>query len=92
MVNDYDSVLQEIYSASVVPFSVATYLCRTPEYYMKPLSINTQSSVFNFWLLDEDQQYINLNGHSLSLTLLVFKKSNVHDVIKNYIKYRLQNE
>lgn len=81
MINDSTGVLQEVYSDNTVPFSNIVYNCKYP-FYTKRMSKPT-SGVFNFSITDEDNQEINLNGHDICVTLMLYRKENITGLIQS---------
>jgi hypothetical protein len=85
--NNDDNVLQEIYASSYTPFSSLSYLATNPYQYAKKINKN-KNNIYNFYLLNENDEPINLNGCNMSLTILLFKKQD-KSLLKEYIKYQL---
>ena len=81
MVEDASSILQEVYSDNSVPFSNLVYNCQFPGMYSKNLK-NSTSGAFNFSLTDEHDLEVDLNGHELMFTLLLYRKENLGKVVK----------
>ena len=76
MVNDSSSILQELYADNTAPFSNLVYHCQYPGMYNKRLK-NAKNGVFNFSLVDEHDQEVDLNGHHILMTILLYKKENL---------------
>jgi len=76
MVDDSTSILQEVYADNSVPFSNLVYNCRVPGMYSKKMK-NTRSSVFSFSLCDEHDKEVDLNGHDICVTLLLYRKEDL---------------
>jgi len=90
--NSGDSdVLQEIYAGNTQTLSYITYQCTTPELYSKALQTN-QSNTFNFSLTNEKKQLMNLNGVDMQLTVCLYQKDNINELIRKYIKYKVQSD
>src|SRR5207248_2706674 len=83
--NHNDDVLQEILAIDSPSYGNIVYICPSVEAYAKKLSTN-QNYVYRFYLTDEDDLAINLNGQNIVFTLLFFKKQNVYELIKKMIK------
>ena len=81
MVDDQTSILQEVYSDNSVPFSNLVYQCKFPTMYTKTLR-TASSSTFNFSLQDEHGLEVDLNGHQMLFTLLLYRKENLGELIK----------
>lgn len=86
-----NDVLQEIYNNNSAQFSNIAYHCNSPDFYSKPIRDN-KSSIYTFSLCDEDGNIINLNGLNMMITLLLYKRDNSNDMIKEYIKYRISKK
>jgi hypothetical protein len=76
MVDDTESVLQEIYADNTIPFSNLVYNCKVAGLYSKKMQ-NSNSSLFNFSLCDEHGKEVDLNGHEICVTLLLYKKEDL---------------
>jgi hypothetical protein len=87
--NGKDDILNEIFIGSSPDYSSIKYQCPDVDSYSKELQTNT-SNVYSFWLTNEDNVLMDLNGLNIVLTLMVYKKENINEMIKNYIKYKLQ--
>jgi len=85
--NHIDNVLQEVYCGYYPPFSTVPFLNPCPIQYAKKIT-TTKNNIYNFWLLNENDEPINLNGGNLSLTILFFKKTD-DSLLKEYIKYEI---
>lgn len=83
-----NDVLQEIYNNNNVQFSNIAYHCNSPDFYSKPVRDN-KSNIYSFSLCDEFGQIINLNGLNMMITLLLYKRDNINEMIKNYIMYKI---
>ena len=46
----------------------------------------------NFSLSDENNELIPLNGLNLNITLLFYKKDNINDLIRNFLKIIVMKE
>jgi hypothetical protein len=76
MVDDSTSILQEVYADNSVPFANLVYNCRVPGMYSKKMK-NTRSAVFSFSLCDEHDKEVDLNGHDICVTLLLYQKEDL---------------
>jgi hypothetical protein len=81
MVQDRSSILQEVYSDNSTPFSNLVYNCRFPAMYSKQMR-GQNNRVFNFSLVDEHDQEVDLNGHNILVTLLLYQKENLSKLMK----------
>ena len=88
MVNDSTSILQELYSNNTVPYSNHIYNCQNVDMYSKLLR-SDKDNVYDFSIEDEHGIEIDLNGHSILFTVLLYKKDNFTDIFKKYIKYSI---
>jgi hypothetical protein len=82
MVDDATDVLQEVYADNSIPFSNLVYNCKVPGLYSKRLRNNT-SSLFSFSLCDEHDKEVDLNGHEINLTLILYRRE---DLTKTFQK------
>lgn len=85
--NHTDNVLQEIYCGTFAPFSTVPFLNTCPLQYAKKIT-TTKNNIYNFYLLNENDEPINLNGGNMSMTILFFKKTD-ESLLKEYIKYEI---
>ena len=88
MVSDTNSILQELYSNNTIPYSNHVYNCQNIEMYSKKIR-SPDSNVFKFSVEDEHGVEINLNGHSILFTLLLYKKDNFTEIFKQFIKLNM---
>lgn len=81
-----DNVLQDIFAASGEPsFSNIHYQVLDIESNSKDMT-TSNSNVFTFYLLDEEDNEIFLNGLNMVFTLMCYKKNPVLRMLKGYIK------
>jgi hypothetical protein len=80
-----DDVLISINSTTSINYSSIAYECPAPEFYSHLLS-SQNNSTYSFSLTNEDGDLIQLNGLNLNLTLLLYKKDNIFDKIRNFLK------
>jgi hypothetical protein len=85
--NQNDNVIQEIYAASYAPFSTISFINPCPLQYAKKIA-TTKNNIYNFYLLNENDEPINMNGCNMSVTILFFKKQD-DGLLKDFIKYQL---
>lgn len=85
--NKSNSVLQEIYSNND-DFANITYQATSIDAYSKKIAIKN-NDVYSFYLTDTNGFDIDLNGLDYNFTLILYKKNNTLDMIKNYIKLSL---
>lgn len=79
--NKKDNVLQEIYDQNTLPFSYIVYQNTNFEAYSKQL-MNKGSRSFNFNITNENKQSMNLNGRNCLLTLCLYRKEDINDVLR----------
>jgi hypothetical protein len=87
--NGDSDVLQEIFVGNASALSYITYQCTSPELYSKAL-MNNKSNVFHFSITDERNRLLDLHGVDMLLTLCLFKRDNTNELIRRYIKYKVQ--
>lgn len=86
-----DDILQEIYANSSSDFSNIQYRCLDVETYSKPIA-SFNNNVFTFYLSDEDDRKIDLNGLNYNFTLMLFRRNDIYDWIRKFIKFALLKE
>ncbi|MDR3571314.1 MAG: hypothetical protein P4L81_03900 [Candidatus Pacebacteria bacterium] len=82
LVEDQTSILQEVYSDNTSPYSNLVYNCRFPGMYSKAMKIGNSGTI-NFSLTDEHDLEVNVNGHQILFTLLLYRKENLSKLIKD---------
>ena len=85
--NQYDNVLQEVYTSTAIPFSFITYTNPNPEQTAKQFNHGNNSDVYNFYITDENNQIVDTNSINVNFTLLLFQKDDTMDVIRDFIQY-----
>ncbi|MDR3479073.1 MAG: hypothetical protein P4M14_13725 [Gammaproteobacteria bacterium] len=80
-VDDTSAILQEVYSDNSIPFGNLGYNCKFPSMYTKKLR-SSSNAVYNFSLCDEHDLEVDLNGHQILFTLLLYRKENLTKVLK----------
>jgi len=85
--NGDDNILQEVFSVQNSDYSSIVFQQQSVEGYSKSITTNT-NNVYRFYLLDEDGNAIDLNGQNFVFTLLMYRKNNVYDVIKQFLKLK----
>ena len=89
--NGDTDILQEIYAGNTENLAYITYQCTAPELYSKTLQTN-RSNTFYFSLTNEKNQLLNLHGVDMLLTVALYKKDDTNELIRRYIKYKVQTE
>lgn len=83
---DHD-ILQCIFNDNSTPLSNIVYHAYHPQDSSKPMRTN-QSNVYWFSITDENDNELDLNGLNCVFTLLLYKRDNASDIIKNYVKWK----
>lgn len=82
-----DNVLQNIISVGTSDYNYIVFENKTPYEYAKVFS-KAPKNIYNFTLTDENKNTIDLNGLNMVFTLMLFKKNDISNLIKGYVKYR----
>jgi len=82
--NNTENIMQEFYASNIAPYSNIVYQCTAVEAYAKKIN-KGNSNYLHFTLLNENYQNISLNGQPMFLTLLLYKKDNIIDILKKLI-------
>lgn len=73
-------------------FDYITYNCLDVEAYAKEIVSNNSDS-HHFYLTNEDDIEMDLNGQNINFTLLLYQKDQTNDLVQKFIKYMVsQNE
>jgi len=88
--NKHDSVLQEIYSNNS-DYSNIEYQATAPNAYSKKLAIKGINA-YNFYLTDSSGNQVDLNGLNWNMTILLFKKNNIYEMARNFMKLQLLDQ
>lgn len=86
--NGFDNTLQEVFSTSDPSYASINFISPSPEGYAKRITSN-RSTVFNFYITDENKRPIDLNGQNLQIVLMMYKEQDIYRMIKGFIKYFL---
>ena len=86
--NGVDNVLQEVFAVDSPDFGNLLWVCPDVEAYSKQLGTNKSNS-YRFYLTDEDGNSIDLNGQNFVMTIMLYKKQNVYELIKKMIMLEL---
>jgi hypothetical protein len=90
--NGEDDILQEIWAAAGNPdYSNIHFENFDLEAYSKQLVSKTKTNYY-FYLTDQDQKEVDLNGVNWNLTLILFRHNEFWQMNKQYIKYQLLKE
>jgi len=90
MVDDGTSILQEVYADNSIPFSNLVYNCKVPGMYSKRRK-SSKSTVFSFSLCDEHDKEVDLNGHDICVTLLLYQKEDLTKTFQKGFEALLRN-
>ncbi len=71
-------------------YSNVIWTCPDVEAYSKKM-VNSKNNIYNFYLTDEDGVEIDLNGQNIVFTLMLFKKDNINDLVKQFLKVSLMD-
>jgi hypothetical protein len=83
-----NDILQEIYcSTGESSFSNIYYSMVDLESCSKKM-VRTNNNIYNFQITNEDDQPVNFNGINMFITVMCYKKNNIWNLIKGYIKYK----
>lgn len=85
--NNNDNILININTADSPSFSNIVHETKNPAVYSSKFS-NYNSNVYKFWITDENNNIINLNGSNVVFTIFVYKRSNIDKYIKAFIKFK----
>lgn len=80
---DSKGCLQEIFT-NTADYATITYLCQTPELYVKRLAMN-RNNAYWFSLVNENNKSIQLNGLNMVLTLCFFKSNDIDEIQRQNI-------
>lgn len=87
--DDGDTILQEIYGNNTVPLSMMSYeLTTDPDAYSKKLR-SERSNTYQFWLTDKNGNQLDLNGQDIMITILIYRKDNLSEMLKNFMQHQL---
>lgn len=86
--NGGDTILHEVYSSGSPNLSNIIHECLAPENNSRVLT-TSNSSVYRFFITDENGQLIDFNGLNITFTILFYKKDTINDLLESYIKYKL---
>jgi len=87
--NNGDNVLREIYTNGNSDYSAINQSTTDIFAYSKDLTLKNNNS-YRFYLTDEDDNIINLNGLNINMTLMVYKQNTLSQTVLNLIKQLTQ--
>ena len=82
-----DNILQQVYSSGEIDYSFIHFANTNPYEYSKPLNIS--SDTFTFYLTDESDNLIDLNGINMNITILMYKESIINNLLQKYINLKV---
>lgn len=88
MCQDQNNILTSIYTGQTEQQSYIIYHNDTPLLNSK-IFVNKNADLFNFFLTNEDDLPINLNGLNIVFTLLLYKEDFTNQIISSYIKLKI---
>ena len=80
-----DDILLSINSTTSVNYSSIAWDNPCPDFYSRILN-SKNNNTYNFSLTDENSELIQLNGLNMNLTLLFYKKDEIFNQIRNFLK------
>lgn len=89
--NTDSNVLCDIYSSNAQPYSFMVFNSCNFVQNSRPLSTN-DSNIFNFSIMNVDDEVLDLNGNEWACTILFYKKEAMSKLFRNYLKYKLSDE
>jgi len=88
--NGQDDILQDVYDANSPPMSYIVYQnTGNVEAYSKRFT-NSLCRSFSFSVTNENHRLMELNGRNVLMTLLIYRKDNISEVIKEVIRTRIK--
>ena len=88
--NNSNGVLQELFASNAQPYQCISYQCTELEAKSKEIN-DAKTNSFSIVLQNEGKEVINLNGRNMLLTLLLYKKDDIYDKAKSFMKYLVLN-
>ena len=85
--NGRDNVLQEIFGTSEQDYSTIVFQQQCLEGYSKLITSHS-NNIYRFYLTDDDDRAIDLNGQNICLTLLVYKRNDTYELLKQFLKFQ----
>lgn len=82
------SILQEVFSNGNIYNSAINWECNDLLINAKPIH-RIDTDIYKFWLVDENNQLVDLNGGTFVFTLCLFTTSELDQKLLSYLKVRL---
>lgn len=90
--NGQDNILQDIQSSGSSDFSNIQYkLTADVECYSKRIS-SQDKNIYRFTLVSEDNTAIDLQGLNMTLTLLIYNRNDIYDIIKKFMIFTMNQQ
>jgi hypothetical protein len=86
-----DNILQEIFTSGVPNFGIIKYQSYDPMATAKKFASTGPSSVYHFYLTDENNKPINLNGLNWQMAILLYKENDTFRILRDISKIYLAN-
>lgn len=87
--NGNDNVLKEIYTNGNSDYSAINQSTSDIFAFSKELTLKNNNS-YRFYLTDEDDNIINLNGLNINMTLMIYKENSLSQTVLNLIRQLTQ--
>jgi hypothetical protein len=88
--NQNDDILQEVYTNGAT-FSSIAFQQFDVEGNSKEIAFN-QNNNYRFYLTDENNRTIDLNGQNMIISILMYKQNPIYSMISQFIKYVISKE
>lgn len=85
--NSGDNILQDVFTSNTSDYGNIIFQNENINYNCKKL--NSSQKVYDFYLTDENNNPINLNGRNWQITICLFNKNDLLNIIKRYIQFKL---
>jgi len=84
--NHNEGILQEIFTSGDISYSYINFKNHAPYEYSKKMVLS-KGDTYLFRILDENGKIVDTNGINVNITLMLFKKNNIDNLIKGAIKF-----
>eukprot|EP00732_Lithocolla_globosa_P000083 Lithocolla_globosa_v1_NODE_15_length_10543_cov_26.361651.p3 type:complete len:284 gc:universal NODE_15_length_10543_cov_26.361651:9529-10380(+) len=85
--NQNNNILQNIITNGYNDFNYVTFQNNNISEYSK-IYVQNNSNAYRFTVVDENFHQIELNGINVVMTLMLYKRNDISNLIKGYIKYK----
>ena len=86
--NRNDDILQDIYAAGIATYGNILFQQFDVESYSKEFISNSNNN-YRFYLTDENDNIIQLNGQNIVITIMIYRKNTIWSMLNGFIKYLL---